>query len=157
NLPESVPLLIEHCQAIVTAMTGNAYFLTPTPPLATLTAKITASPTAQRAALTKTQGAAPTRDSTKRAPVKDMSHLCANVQLIAAARPGQEEMIILSAGMSIKRVTPRKPRSFTATDGSVTGSVDLVHPPVVGRKSSYWQWSTDQKAWNDAPPTAKAS
>jgi hypothetical protein len=42
ELPTKVPALITYCQGIVTAMTGNASFPNPTPPLATVTTAINA-------------------------------------------------------------------------------------------------------------------
>jgi hypothetical protein len=157
NLSPVVAVLLAQCLAIVNAMTGNAYFTTPSPTLAIVTAAIQALNLAQIAAMARTKGAAATRDLQQKALLKVMDELRAYVQAIANSMPGQEEAVILSAKMGVKVYATRPPHTFAALWGTASGSADLHAPFVAGRKSVFWQWSTDSKTWNDLPPTLKSS
>jgi hypothetical protein len=156
NLSPIIEVLVEQSQLIVTTMAGSPTFTSLSALLATTQADITALNTSQLGALNRGKGAAKARNLRAKSLLKDMGHLRNGVQLIADSTPGQEEAIILAAGMAVKRVTPRQPRVFTALPGAVSGSALLQAPRVAARKSVYWEWSVDQKTWTDAPQTLKA-
>ena len=62
KLPRKVPDLIKLAQAIVRAMTGNANYPTPEPPLASVTSAINDLTVAETATQARTHGAAATRN-----------------------------------------------------------------------------------------------
>jgi hypothetical protein len=157
KLSPVVAFLIAQCTAIVHAMTGNAYFATPSPTLAAVQAAIAALAASQENAMAKTKGAAQTRNLAKKALIKLMDELRSYVQSIANSMPGQEEAVILSAKMLVKIIGVRAPRVFQALHGAVAGQALLEAPRAPARGSVFWQWSVDQKVWTDVPPTTKAS
>ena len=62
NMPKRVPDLIVYANQIATAMTDNAYFPSPTIPIATFEANITALAIAEQSVLTRVKGASATRN-----------------------------------------------------------------------------------------------
>jgi hypothetical protein len=161
KLSPVIELMIAQCVAIVLAMTGNAYFTAPnplpSPSLVSIQNAIDTLTQLQAAARERTKGATTSRNLAKKALVKLMTLLCAYVQGIANSMPGEEANVILSAKMIVKIVSVRVPRVFSAIHGAVSGSAELEGPRVSDRKAMLWQWSMDQKIWNDVPPTLKAS
>src|SRR5450631_1391466 len=83
KLPKAAAALITFAQQIVTAMTGNAFFPSPVPALALVTAAIAALQLAEAAALARTKGAVTTRDERRTALVQLLQQLKAYVQAIA--------------------------------------------------------------------------
>jgi hypothetical protein len=140
---------------ILTEMTGNAYFKTPTPPLATLSADNAAYSAAQIAALMKTKTAIADRDAKRAIVVKDLHLLKAYVQSVANADPSNAETIIKSAGLSIRKTTSHPKQAITAKPGKVSGELLLVAKSA-GRASYDWQSSTDGKTWTSQPSTLQA-
>jgi hypothetical protein len=161
KLSTIIELLIAQCTAIVLAMTGNAYFSAPNPlpnpTLAAVQSAIDNLSKAQNDARAKTKGAATRRNLARQALVKLMNALCAYVQLVADSMPGQEADVILSAKMIVKAIGAHAPRVFAALHGPISGTAEIEAPVTEDRRSIFWQWSTDQKTWNDLPPTLKAS
>lgn len=65
--------------------------------------------------------------------------------------------IIESAGIGVRKVVVRKPRTFDAAPGAVSGSVELVAPSAGARSGYEWVYSTDGgKTWTTAPVTLQA-
>jgi Fibronectin type III domain len=142
--------------SIVNAMTGNASFPSPTPPLATVTADIAAFEAAEAAVLSRTKGAAVARNE-KLATLKvDLAHEMAYVQEVADANPANSQSIIESAGMSVRKTASRPKNALTVELAAVSGSVKLVAKAVSHRAGYEWQYSTDQKTWISAPVTLQA-
>jgi hypothetical protein len=156
KLSPRVKNVIAFGQSVSTAMTGNASFPSPTPPLATLDADIAALVAAESAVLSRLKGAAVTRDE-KLAIVKDdLLHLKNYVQGVADANPGTAQSIIESAGMGLRKVTVRMKGDLVVEQGAVSGSAHLV-AKAAGRRAAYeWQYSTDQKSWSYGPTTLGA-
>jgi hypothetical protein len=155
--PTRVKYVITFAQSVATAMTGNAFFPSPTPPLATFEADIAALLSAEAVVLGGAKGATETRDIKLRAVKYDLEHLRAYVQQVADADPSTAEAVIQSAGMSVKRVGSRSKDALAAKPGKVSGSVELVARAASHRASYEWQYSTDQKVWNNAPSTLSAN
>ena len=65
--------------------------------------------------------------------------------------------IIESAGIGVRKTTPRQPRVFDALPGAVSGTVKLVAKSAGGRSSYEWSYSLDGgKTWVSAQITLQA-
>ena len=157
GLPRSISLLLVYAENIVTRMTGNPYFPTPTPNLASVTTHIGDLRVAEAAALARTKGAATVRNQKRTALVSDLQALRAYVQTVADADPGNAAAIIESAGLAVRKTATRHARALAAKPGSVSG-VANVTAAVAARRASYeWQYSTDGgKTWITLPATLQA-
>jgi hypothetical protein len=143
---------IAKARQIVTALTGNPSFATPTPALATVTTTIneteTASTEAQQARQTAKEKTSAVNQK-EEALDRLVSQLAAYVESIA----GDDETLILSAGMGARErgVTtteaPTVPKGLTASAGDHDGEVDLSWDRLAGAKSYVVEKSVD-------PPTA---
>jgi hypothetical protein len=159
KLPEyRVPLLVTVARAIVRAMTQNPHFPSPDPPLATVEAAIEALAVAQTATLTRMVGTVATRDEKRRALVMLLEQLRSHVQAAADADLEHAVVIIENAGMEVKRPRTVRARVFTAKQGLVSGSVEILAPKAANRAGYEWAYSTDGKgAWVPVPFTVQAS
>jgi hypothetical protein len=157
KLPTPVAMLIAYGRTVVTKMTGNPYFPSPTPSLAQLTASIDGLATAETAALGRAKGAATTRNERKAALVTELKQLKAYVQSVADAAPAENAAsIIESAGLVVRKTATRHARTFTATAGPVSGTATL-RAASAGRASYDWQYSTDGgKTWISVAGTLQA-
>jgi len=157
KLPRKVPDLIKLAQAIVTAMTGNANFQTPEPPLASVTGATNDLMVAETATQARTRGAAATRNDKRATLVQLLEQVKGYIQKTADANMENGAAIIQSAGVSVKKPAVRAPRTFEAKPGAVSGSVKLVAKSASHRASYEWQYSTDGgKTWLSAPVTLQA-
>jgi hypothetical protein len=156
RLPKRVKNVGAYAQAILTAMTGNASFPTPNPPLNTVEADLAAYNTAEAAVLSRTKGAAEVRNVKLATLRTDLLHLMAHVQGVADATPSNAEAIIQSAGMSVRKVGSHPKGELVAKPGAVSGTVKLIAKAVATRASYEWQYSTDQKTWTNAPSTLQS-
>ena len=82
-----MPSFIQLAQGIITAMTGNPAFPTPTPSLATVTTATTALSTAETGAQTRAKGAVAVRNEKRSALVPLLQELRGSVQTVANANP----------------------------------------------------------------------
>jgi hypothetical protein len=158
SLPESkVPALINFAQQVLKSITGNANFKTPTPTVAELTQAINDLQSAENAVLARTKGAAATRNELRTALIMKLQQLKGYVQSVADANVDSSGSIIQSAGLGLRKVTQRKPRTFSAVAGPTTGTAKVVAVSAARRASYEWQYSSDGgKTWVDAPPTLQA-
>jgi hypothetical protein len=157
KLAKPVPALITQAQAIVKAMTGNAFFPTPVPALATVTEKIDELQAAETATLARTKGAATTRNEKRLALLQDLQQLRGYVQVTADANVDNAASIIQSAGIAVKKAPAHPARVFAAKPGAVSGSVELITHAADRRASYEWQYSTDGgKTWVSLPVTLQA-
>ena len=154
KLPTPVDMLIAYGRAVVTKMTGNPSFPSPTPTLAQVTAAIDDLATAQTAAIGRARGAVTTRNEKRAALVTQLKQLKAYVQSVADAAPAENAAsIIESAGVGVRKTPTRHARTFTATAGPVSGTATL-RTASSGRASYEWQYSTDGgKTWISVPGT----
>jgi hypothetical protein len=157
KLPKVVPALITYAQGIVTAMTNNPSFVTPSPTLASVQAAITALQTAETAALARTKGAVAVRNAKRATLVALLELIRAYVQSISDATPEDGPAIVQGAGLAVRKPPVHPPRTFAAKPGAVSGSVKLVAPSAARRSSYEWQISTDGgKTWMTLPSTLQA-
>jgi hypothetical protein len=156
DLPKRINVLITYANSVVTRMTGNAYFPSPSPALATVSAAITDLQNAETAALVRTKGAAATRNAKRAFLVSLLQQLRAYVQSIVDSNEENAPAIIQSAGIAVKKTATRPPRVFAALAGAVSGAVKIVAPSAGHRVSYDWQYSTDGKTWIDLSSTLQA-
>ncbi len=159
KLPQyEVPLLCTQARGIVLRMTGNAYFPTPRPSLATLTSAIDDLSEAQTATLSRASGTVELRNEKRVVLVTLLQRLLAYVQATADANVEQAVSIIESAGMSVKQPRTVHPRVFKAKPGRISGEVDLVAPSAGDDASYEWAYSLDGGiTWLSVLPTTQAS
>jgi hypothetical protein len=142
GLPRTISLVLVYAENIVTRMTGNPHFPTPTPSLASVTTHIGDLRVAEAAALARTKGAATVRNQKRTVLVSDLQALRGYVQTVADADPGNAAAIIESAGLTVRKTATRHARALAAKPGSVSG-VATITAKVVSRRASYeWQYST---------------
>ena len=156
NMPKRIPDLIVYFGQIATAMTGNASFPSPTVPIATFETNISALNTAEQSVLTRVKGASATRNVKLATARGDAEQLKAYVQVVADANPSEAESLIHSAGMAVKKVTPRNKADLAATPGPLPGTAHLVAKSAGHRSAYEWQYSLDQKTWTAMPVTLQA-
>ena len=147
----SITEKVAKARQIVKALTDNAFFTTPQPPLAAITTAAndleTAfgdAQTARQTAVTKTSIMHDKEDSLEGL----LRQLAGYVESVA----GDDESKILSAGISIRATTlatkePEAPIALSATEGDHDGEIDLSWDTVKGAKSYVIERSPD-------PPTA---
>ena len=138
----SIPKKIERSRFIVTSMTGNANFTTPSPTLATITANANNLETAHLAS--EGGGVDDTSNMHAKELVLDLSlkALAAYVEGIANSNPLNAEAIILSSGMDVKSGGGRTAKDFAAVQTGNPGEVKLstVSSP---RATFVFQMTTD--------------
>jgi hypothetical protein len=87
---------------------------------------------------------------------RDMENLRIFTQQLADANEAQAAQIIASAGMSVKKVAVRNKPDLAIVQGATTGSA-IARAKSRGRGATYWwEYSTDQKTWTNAPVTRVA-
>jgi hypothetical protein len=157
KLPKVVSLLITFAQNVVTRMTGNPSFPSPSPALAAVSTAIAALQSAETAAVARTKGAATMRNDKRTALIALLEQLRAYVQSIADATPENGAAIIESAGLPVRKPANHGPRTFEVKAGPVTGSAKLYAKSVGPRSAYLWQYSVDAgKTWVDWPATVQA-
>jgi hypothetical protein len=157
KLPTHVPDLIKLGQSIVQAMTGNASFPNPTPPLANVSAAIAALDAAETATKTRAKGTIPVRNTARAAVLAALRDLKVYVQQVSDANHAQAETIIASALMNVRKVAVHTKPDFTAKAGAASASVRLVAKAAARRASYEWQWSADGgKTWTLAATTLQS-
>ena len=155
-LPKRINVLITYADNVVARMTGNAYFPSPSPALAKVSAAITDLQSSETATLARTKGAAATRNARRAALVSLLQQLRSYVQSIVDGNEENAPAMIQSAGMAVKKAATRKPRVFAALAGANSGTVKLVAPSAGNRVSYAWQYSADGKTWIDLAMTLQA-
>jgi hypothetical protein len=157
KLPKVVAQIITFAQNVVTAMTNNPKFPSPSPALTLVTTAITALGAAEATALTRAKGAATTRNDKKAALVALLQQLRTYVQTVADADADNSANIIQGAGFTVKKTAVHKPRTFELTQGAVSGSAKVVCPTAGHRASYDWEYSSDGgKTWIPLPSTLQA-
>ena len=157
KLSPRVKNIITTSQNIATAMTNNPSFPSPNPSLATLHTDIAALNVAETAVLSRAKGAVEARNAKLVVVRSDLDNIRMYVQTVAhAASPANAEAIIQSAGLAVRKTTPRDKAALSARVGSVSGTVNLAAKAAANRAAYAWQYSTDQRTWTAAPSTLKA-
>ena len=147
----TIPEKIAKAQQIVTALTGNASFPTPSPALAAVTGSIDGlNKSYAEAQAARQEAKAKTSQQNKDEDSLDqiISQLAAYVESVA----GDDETLIQSAGMDTKSASapsalPGLPPALSATAGDQGGEIDLAWDTVDNARSYVIEQSAD-------PPTA---
>ena len=98
NLPRRVPALITYTQSVITAMTNNPHFPTPTPALGDVSTVLAALQTAESVALTRVKGAVVARNDKKAAVITLLQQLRGYIQNVADAEPARQDHDQRAAG-----------------------------------------------------------
>jgi len=158
----SVPQLIAFAQHMVSRMTGNSFFATPSPLLTVITTAVNAL----QLAYDNAQGGGPAQTAIMHQKREALELLLtaeghyvedrANDPANAAAGA---EAIILSAGINIRQTNPRQKSVFTASIGKIQGSAVLTAAHV-DRGAHDWQYTLDPNqanSWIQVDQTIKAT
>ena len=157
-LPEdtdNVPRYLTSCHLIVSMMTDNSNFPTPTPPLVEVSTNLKTLAADEELAQKGGKGMVKQRDVTLRQAHLRMTMLKAYVQTTANAEPERAEAIVHSAGMNVARPRMRTKLPTSAKHGDAPGRVVLDAKALPKPVQYRWQMSTDQATWIDLPETFK--
>jgi hypothetical protein len=155
-LSDHVPELIKQGRAIVKAMTGNPATPDPTPSLLVVTAALDKLEDADLATATGAVGTFQAREQQKFLVEAMLRQLEAYVQVLCAADQGQAAILILGAGMSLRKGSTRHKPELSARQDGTLALVLLVGRAARARAYYEWQWSTDQSTWSNLPGTLEA-
>ena len=156
KMPKSAKELGVFAQHVVTSLTNNLSFPSPSPALPAIAEDISALEAAESAVLGRTKGAVETRNLKLAAVRTDLEHLLSYVQQVADANPTAAEQAIQSAGMSVRKLTLHNKAPIAVSQGAVSGEAHLTAKAAAHRASYEWQYSTDQKTWTGAAVTLQA-
>jgi hypothetical protein len=146
-----------NAQRIVTAMTNNPNFTTPSPTLAAVTAATSTLQTAEAGALSRLKGAVATRNDARAELVTLLQQLRAYIQTTADANVENGTAVIQSAAVDVRKTPVHVARIFTAKAATVSGSVKVVAPSAGPRSSYEWEYSINNgTSWAIAPVTLQA-
>ena len=158
----SIPEKIARAKQIVTSLTANATFPTPTPALAVVTTATTGLETAFHDAQAARQTAkekTTAQNEKEDALIKLMSQLGAYVESVA----GDDEKAVQSAGMDLREKaiatpdTPGQPQALTPTAGDHDGEIDLTWDKVSGAKSYVVEKGTEPQTFAHAGVGTKSA
>ena len=133
-----IPQEIELSRFVVTSMTGNANFTTPSPTLATITANANALETAYVAAQGGGKDEHAVMYAKKLLLELSLKALAGYVESIANANPVNAESIILSAGMQVKKRPSPRANGFRLSLTGKPGEV-LLKTDFDDRATFTWQ------------------
>jgi len=139
---------ITKAQQIVTGMTGNPNFPTPSPPLTSITTAVTELSGADNDAQAARQ-AAKEKTSIKTQKEDALDRLLTQVAGYVESIAGDNEQMILSAGMDMRATgvatsdPPPQLQALAAAEGSHEGELDLTWDPVPSAKSYVIERSGD--------------
>ena len=144
---------ITQVRQIIASMTDNPTFPSPQPPLATVSAGVSALEQSE----SDVQGVrqeAKTKTTIRNAKEDDLDRLVAQLVGYVTMISGGDEAIIQSAGMDVRAApgvstAPSQPQGLAATAGDHDGTMDLSWDPVVEAASYVIEMSAD-------PPTANS-
>lgn len=160
----SVPDKIAKGRQIVAALTNNASFANPNPPLAEVTASIDDLEKAFAAVQTARSDVATrvgAQDTTEERMDQLLTQLAGYVESVA----GKNETLITSAGMETKAARsaptiPSPPQALSATTGHHEGQIELSWKPVPNARSYAIEASNDPAtptSWTQAAISTSSS
>lgn len=149
---------VSYARCVIKGMTNNS-LINPTPAeVAVLETETDAYDKAIVAARDGSKAARAKRKAARVKVVTTLKHLLHFVRVAAEARPTPAEAaeLIISVGMSIKKVTKRNKAPLRAGHGDISGTVVLDALRVAAVAMYYWQFSLDQESWTSIPQGMKA-
>jgi hypothetical protein len=138
----SVAQMMANATHYVQQMTGNAWFPSPNPTLATVTAQTGTLSSAYNLALTRVKGSSAAMNQDRKTLHVTLMALAAYVENIANANPAKAVEILQSSGMPEKKQAVRTPKKFSVVNGKLKGTVILNTKAVKGSAYIY-QMTTD--------------
>jgi len=138
----SVVQLISDTRHYVTSMTANTLFPTPSPDLASITTQVNLVEADYNVSLTRVKGSVAKMRAEQKKLVILLKGLAAYVETIANANPDHALDIIASAGMAVKKSPVRKPKTFSAVNGKLKGTVMLSNKGIP-RGTYIYEMTTD--------------
>lgn len=153
----SISEIVSKARFIVTSMTGNPYFTSPTPTLSSILAAATALEDAAEDA--RVGSKEDTAVMNKRRDELDalLSNAGLYVQSVANNDPDIGDIIIYSAGMDVKHNEGGQPRTFKVFNTELPGRV-RIRTASAGQRSGYeWEFSTDQNEWTAVDSTLQSA
>ncbi len=127
---------VQFARTVVIAMTGNVHFPTPAPALSGISTDATNLETAYQTAQTRAKGSSAQMHAMLKVLELALRALANYVETIANADPDNAVSIIESAGLSVKKASPPKPRILQVV-ASGKGEVTLSCPT---EKSGTYKW-----------------
>lgn len=160
----SVPEKVAKARQIATAMSGNARFPNPNPPLAAITAGANSLDDAYTT-LQATKQAVKTAATDQTVKEDALDQLVSQIASYVENVAGNDETIITTAGMDAKApaspsTVPNAPSGLDATSGDRDGEIDLSWNPSANSKSYVVQQSADPNSttgWTHAGTSTKSS
>jgi hypothetical protein len=147
--PMSFLQLLDFSNHVVKCMTGNGYFLNPTPSLATISSNVSNLAVLVAVAYHSPPTGTADRYAKRKILQDSMTALGAYVESVANLDPPNAVTIITSAGMEVKQALPVKPSGFRLKLTGVPGEVLLMTTRV--RSAAYkWAYTTtpdDAASW----------
>jgi hypothetical protein len=138
----TVPQLIQNSRHYVLSMTGNPYFPTPTPALASITAQTDQLEKDYAISLTRVKGSVGVMRAEEKKLITLNKTLASYVEMIANGNPPPGTDVIPKAGMVEKKTAVKKPKGFSVIHGPVMGEV-ILNSKSVKNVSTAYQMSTD--------------
>jgi hypothetical protein len=159
DIPKPPKDLAVFARAVISHLTGNVLFPSPSPALGVCTEHVDELDTAIEATTTRARG---TRQSCKAAAKRvrsDLRKLGNYVQSVLETLPveADPEQAAHSAFMRLRRRARRTKAFLAARPGMVSGSVELVAKKVPRVLTYYWEYSLDQVTWFSVPETPQAN
>lgn len=149
NLPSQIGDFIIFAKAIYKAMVSSVHFTASASKISKLNADILALDMAETACNTKLPtGSVEARNACVELVKADLRSLCKDVQDVADSDPANAQAIIVSAGMSVKKMPSHAKQQNTAKDGAEEGTVELT---AEGAGAHEWRMSTDDETWSLLP------
>ncbi|MFL6334049.1 MAG: fibronectin type III domain-containing protein [Pyrinomonadaceae bacterium] len=160
----TIPEKIARAQQIIAALTGNANFPAPHPPLSEVTAAINELETASNAAQAARREArhrTAEQGASENSLHQLVTQLVAHVESVA----GADEAKIMSAGLEMRSAAtadstaPAAPETLSATTGNHEGEIELSWDTVRGARSYVVERTTDPQTgpWTQAGVSPRSS
>jgi hypothetical protein len=156
NIPRQIPNAITYAQSILLALKGNPAFPAPDPSIATFEADIAALEASHVRTLTRARGTVAERNARLIAVRNDLDRLRTYVQILAGESAQEGEVLIASAGMSVKGSSGHTKPAFKVIQTHHPGEAHLVAKAARSRASYDWQWSKDGTLWIDVERSVRA-
>lgn len=161
----SIAEKLAKARQIVTALTGNTNFPTPSPALANITTAANELETAGAETQAARQ-AAKEKTSIQNQKEDALDQLLTQLAAYVESVAGSNEQLILSAGMDMRAsavvstAPPAQPQGLTATAGDRDGEIDLSWDTVANAKSYIIEQSLDPvtpASWAHASVSTRSS
>ena len=139
-----------YATSVLTKLTGNAHVTSTNPTLAVYGQHCATLTSAEADVTNQVPGAVKRREAAKEVVSQDLGHLRDSVQQAVEALGGGFDLkaiaaIVESAGMKLRKVTPRPKNVLGIEAGTPTGSLDCTAPRSLARDTNEWEYSVDQK------------